>query len=343
MFHVHSAVVWLAPEMKTKSLTYFNYSMKLSGMVAPVFMFLAGVSIGLFALRQQNLNRDVRRAKLSVTRRGLQILLLGYGLHFLFYLFSGEWSNWLRIFKVDILHCIGLTIAMAPWIAWPKRVFNISALLLFITIPMLSMLFYRLPIAEHLPIGLAAYIVTTTRLALFPIVPYMAWAMLGLFIAPIYTHSLENENQERGFWFGIVAAAIAMWFTGSGLKTLYYTLSLDRLGTDTPQVKGLPHFFWQKGAIVIGLFSLSRFTTSLLDSIKVPFLTRFGRRSLFAYCLHLFMIYPLLGPHLRQRLSPREHLFSTVALVLCMYLLVTSYDIVSNRIVRIIARRTSSQ
>ena len=320
MFHVHSAVAWLDPEYK--SSLYFKYSMKLSGMIAPVFMFLAGISIGLIAKRTASSPEATKTAKYRVFKRGLQLWLIGYGLHLVFYILSGHLNNWTRILKVDILHCIGLTMAVTPWLAWPKHRLNIPALLIFIGAPLLSMLMYRLPITDHVPIGIAAYVTIPSKLSLFPIIPYTAWIMLGLFIAPLFNHALNSRNSERLFWIGLILGAIAMWCIGRWLKWGYYSLSLDRWGTDTPQVKGVLHFFWLKGAFVLGTFAIFRIAALLFDRLKPTFFVCFGKESLFAYCLHLFVVYPILGSYFKKSLSVQEHMLASFTLTCVMFLLV---------------------
>jgi uncharacterized membrane protein len=324
MFHVHSAVAWLDPALKSDA--YFRYSMKLSGMVAPCFMFLAGISIGLIAQKAENAAADNGALKRMITLRGLRIWLMGYGLHTLFYIFSGNLDNWTRILKVDILHCIGSTMVIAPWIAWPRKRLNITAFILFSAAPTLSMIAYRLPIQDWLPLGIAAYVTIPNRLSLFPTIPYMSWIMLGLFIAPLYTSALKEKKTEQRFWLGIAVSAIAMWMIGQGIKSGYYALSIHRLGAQPPQVKGVLHFFWFKGAIVLAVFTVVRLTSGILDRVQCPFFVRFGRRSLFAYCIHLMIVYPLLGPYLKRSLSVEQHILASLSLTTLMFFAVIAFE-----------------
>ena len=47
MFFVHPAVAWMTAEAKDS--LYFLYSMRVSGIVAPTFLTLAGISVALIA------------------------------------------------------------------------------------------------------------------------------------------------------------------------------------------------------------------------------------------------------------------------------------------------------
>ena len=325
MFHVHSAVAWMTPE--AKSTLYFKYSMKVSGMVAPVFMFLAGISMMLVYDKLLSQGIELSSIRRRLFRRGLQILAMGYGLHALFFLLSGHWTYWLRIFKVDILHCIGLSMMCASRICLPKpdRRINLPALALFLGAPVLSMILYRAPV-DSLPTPIAAYFSTTTKLSLFPIIPYGAWLGLGLFIAPFFLHGQHSNRSMRRFWIGIALCAVAMWFAGKGAKSLYYSLHLDRLGTEVPQVKGVLHFFLKKGAFVLLLFLVFGLTAPLFDRIKKRYLVRFGKTSLFAYALHLAIVYPFFGSVFRRSLTIHTHIVATLAITVIMFGAVVAYE-----------------
>lgn len=300
--------------------------MKISGMIAPVFIFLAGISMALVNDKLSSAGIETSQIRKRLLKRGLQILVMGYGLHVFFFLLSSHSGYWLRIFKVDILHCIGLSMICSVWLCFPKpdRT-NYSALALFILAPILSMILYRLPI-DSLPIPIAAYFSTSTKLSLFPIIPYISWMGLGLFVAPFYLRAQQSSGNMRGFWLGIALIAFIMWLSGKGTKSLYYMLHLDRLGTDIPQVKGLLHFFLMKGTFVLLLFLFFGLTATLFDRARKRFFVRFGKRSLFAYALHLAIIYPFFGSLLKGSLNIGSHLFATFSIIVVMFSAVMAYE-----------------
>jgi hypothetical protein len=59
----------------------------------------------------------------------------------------------------------------------------------------------------------------------------------------------------------------------------------------------------------------------LLDRFSVRSLVLFGQTSLFAYTVHLYLVYHVAGPTLRRSLSPQAHLVYTVYLTLMMFVL----------------------
>lgn len=316
MFFVHPAVAWMSPA--AKNTTYFRNFMQVSGMIAPTFMFLAGFSIAIIAHRTLAGGKDFHQAKIRIAKRGLEILLVGYGLHLFMYFLSGAHGPFVRALKVDILHCIGLTMALVPWIALPKTRMNYAALALALFLPLLSMVLYRLPIGDILPTYIAGYFTSRTKYTLFPFIPYAAWIMFGLFFGSLFLNGTSSAEKEKRFWTIVVLAAVLMWVAGFGFKYVYYAAHFDKWGVDKPQVVGVPHFFWTKGAVVLLLLVLSRITAPLFEKIKGSFVVEFGRYSLFSYCVHLLIIYPMAGSWFSKRLGPGGHLLSSVGLTAVM-------------------------
>ena len=93
----------------------YGAAMFVAGMGAPLFLFLAGVSVSLSAASKLRRTSDHTVAAAAVVRRGLQI----FGLAFLFRLQACilSWGPWRTLLKVDILNIMGPSImaAAALW------------------------------------------------------------------------------------------------------------------------------------------------------------------------------------------------------------------------------------
>lgn len=324
MFFVHTAVAWLSPSVRGSR--YWAWSMEISGLVAPTFLFLAGLSLAIFAERADSVGVDRELSRRRVFRRGAQILALGYGLHFTFFALSGFHGDFSRVFKVDVLHCVGLSMMFFSRFAWPSAGVNSRAAGAFLVLPVFAWLAYRLPLDRWLPPGLSAYLTTREPLALFPFIPYATWVAMGLVVAPWWLAASGSRREELRFALRLAAAGGLLLVAGEALGRLYYGCSLDTLGLDPAieprQTKGLVHLFWTKGAIVCFLFSFAAITGPSWSSRAARPLLRFGRRSLLAYSAHLIVIYPVAGPYLSERLAPWQQSLMTVLLTLLMYGLV---------------------
>ncbi len=323
MFVVHAAVAWLAPEAQQGS--YFEWAMAVSGLVAPTFLFLAGLSMVVVADRERSAGADPSSTRWRLARRGLEIVATGYALHLLYFALDGFGGTWTRVLKVDVLHCVGLAmLAFAP-LAAPSTSNRFVAGAAFVLLPVLGSALYRLPIGAYLPRGIAAYLTTREPLALFPFVPYATWVALGLCIGPWWLSASRDARRETRFAIAMLVAAAIFYATGKALGTVYYDLALDTLGLPAggpAQTKGLLHLFFHKGAFVLVFVALAIFGRSLWRSPAARPLVLFGKRSLFAYGAHLVLIYPVAGRYLAERLDPAAHAALSAALTLVMYGLV---------------------
>jgi uncharacterized membrane protein len=321
MFFVHSGYAWLTPE--DKAATYGRWVSQISGMVAPVFMFLAGVAVAIVADGVRRRGDDEARARRRIALRGLTILALGYGLHLAFWALDGFHAPWQKVLKVDVLHCIGVALAVLPWVAWPRRRLSWPALVAFGVLVLGAQLTWRLPLASWLPDPVAGYFTRNCENSLFPAFPYAGWVALGLFVGPLWQADRREPGRERRFWIGIAAAVVGAVAVGFGIEVLYYASGLDRLGSDGRVPITTVHFFFYKAAVVLTLFLIARITDAALARSPVAPLVLLGRTSLFAYCVHLALIYHLFGRDWSRALSPPRHgagagLLALLMLLLCL-------------------------
>ena len=110
MFEVHSYDSWLGGSARD---SHFMQWSQLSGTIpAPLFLFLAGVSIALVSgkMREKGIgaNQIARRAIL----RGAEILGLGLLFRVQEYVLGIPWAPWTDLLRVDILNTIGISIML---------------------------------------------------------------------------------------------------------------------------------------------------------------------------------------------------------------------------------------
>jgi uncharacterized membrane protein len=131
------ALVLLRPELKTDRL--YRWLDAIDGLVAPAFLFTAGFTLGLALVRSAKEDRRSARAR-RVLRRILEVLLVATLLNVLWFPIRSE-PQWLL--RVDILHCIGISLltalplvaALAGWPATLKWLALGVAVLLFAVSP----------------------------------------------------------------------------------------------------------------------------------------------------------------------------------------------------------------
>lgn len=314
MFFVHSGWAWLAPEHRDDSL-YGAAVSQISGMVAPVFMFLAGISMAIVAGRRRG---DERQARRTMALRGLQIMGLGYGLGLTYLVLSSFPADWWRMLKVDILQCIGLSMILMSLCCWPRRTRNWPALAAYFAIVIGAQITWRVRFGDWLPDAVAGFLTREVPGSRFPLFPYGGWVALGLFVGPLWSAATTDPARERRFWLGLaVAAAIAfgLWQAGAWA---HVHLGLNRIGIDGKAPVTTVHYFFFKTGLLFALFGTARLTAHVLDRVPVAPLVLLGRTSLFAYCAHLLAVYYAFGPYCLGRLDPWEHVACIALLAAAM-------------------------
>ncbi len=332
MFLVHSGPPWIAPEHAGGA--YARVIGQIAGMVAPVFLFLAGVAVAIVARRAAETSRARRR----VIVRGLQIVAVGYAMQLLFWAGRG-FTDFARVLKVDVLHCIGATMALMALAAWPRGRWNPAAIAAFLFLLLCAQVTWRLPLGDVLPEPLAAYLTRYAGHSLFPILPYGAWIALGLFVGPLWLAS-RDANRERRFLAGLGLVTVALVGLSHVTELAEGISGLAALPAPGGRLVGTTvSFFLLKGAFVFALLLLARLLERPLSSWKRDPLLLWGRTSLFAYCVHLVLVFHGLGWLLGDRLSPPAHLAATAGLAAVMWALCLGWERWGRRPSRALAER----
>src|SRR5580698_9614602 len=108
MFQTHCYDSWLGGA--ARKTQFFAYSQLGGTLPAPLFLFLAGVSVALATDRSWQQGIEASRIARSTILRGLEVL--GFGLLFRLqeFLLGQPWAPWTDLFRVDVLNIIGLSI-----------------------------------------------------------------------------------------------------------------------------------------------------------------------------------------------------------------------------------------
>lgn len=186
----------LAPEFRDTSNAVFAIWKYNRGITAPVFFTVAGFIFMYLLIRNKSAGRANPRVKKGI-KRGLMLIALGYVLRLDFpgFLLKGEVYD--NFYKIDVLHCIGLSILLLIGIyllSYNRKKYVMplllggSTLFLFCTYPWYSSWDY-----SFLPKFLANFI-TKANGSVFTIFPWFGYASFGAFMATLFSIYREKKN-----------------------------------------------------------------------------------------------------------------------------------------------------
>ena len=294
MIESHLFDSWTAdPDRQTSA---FSLAMILGGMGAPLFLFLAGVSVPLSAASKLRRTGSVREASAAVVRRGLAIL----GLAFLFRIQAWilGWSSPRLLLRVDILNIMGPSIAAAGgfWgLAKSTRV------RLGVFAAATGGLVFLTPIIRNASIGglpdpIEAYIRPVSNVDTFVFFPWAGFVFAGA-IAGLLLEDTPSSNETR-LIVRLTCAGLAVAALSFGLSYLPSPYANSSFWTTSPA-----YFFLRAGILTAAIGAAYAWESRPGGTAKWSPLRQLGRTSLFIYWIHVEMVYGLVSLPLHRALT----------------------------------------
>lgn len=228
MFQTHCFDSWLRPDLRG---THFYKLSQLGGTLpAPLFIFLAGVSVALVTekLRQKGITAaEIARQTIL---RGAEIYGLGVLFRIQEFALGYKWAPWTDLLRVDILNTLGISMMLMGVLCWVTALPDVSAarrrgiifaLIAAAAIAMLTPPLWTAWRPKFLPWPLQTYIngvhtFNEPQHWLFPIFPWCAFAFAGLAIG--FLVFTEFARRHEGLFFlalglgGVAAVLLSMLF-----------------------------------------------------------------------------------------------------------------------------------
>jgi uncharacterized membrane protein len=302
MIEAHTFDAWtLMTERTTAAYKIANF---IGGLAAPIFLFLAGVSVAMASAARARRTGDRAAAAWSVQKRGWQI----FGLAFLFRLQSWTLSPGATvkgIFKADILNIMGPSIAAAAWI-WGRLPDRKTRLVVFGALA--GAFTYATPIIRHatwvawLPDPIEWYVRPFPKLSVFTIFPWAGYVFAGSFIGE-WLETVKSPAEEWRANQRLAAAGVLLIAAGYGATSLpsLYPAGYSEFWTSSPT------YYFIKIGIMLVLMGLiyvyvqRPFSAEPRNPAWSPML-EFGRSSLFVYWIHVEIAYGIFTYPLHRRL-----------------------------------------
>jgi uncharacterized membrane protein len=329
MVMAHVTDAWTRPDDRTG--TPYAYTVFVAGLAAPLFLFLAGLTLSM-AASARAFKVGFAAAAAMARWRGVQI----FALAFLFRLQSQllGWGALINFLKVDILNIMGITMTAAA-ILWGFSERRIVRVMLFaaatIAVAMGTPLVRETPLLSALPDAIEAYIRPKPGFTNFALFPWAGFLLAGAIVGELI-YAARTKTEERRMQVGLLLAGlggIVIAYAASFQPSIY---PVANFWTSSPTF-----FFIRLGictvmvpiARAIDLFHAivrERFGDRLPEGAPGLVITTLGRSSLFVYWIHVEMAYGGIARPIKRALPLEVSLIATVALCALLYAIVKWKD-----------------
>src|SRR5690349_17335110 len=116
MFQTHCYDSWLRPESRHSAV--YAWSQLGGTLPAPLFVFLAGISVALITERLGQKGVTPGAIARQTIRRGAEILGLGLLFRAQEFALGYPWSPWTDLLRVDVLNILGLSMMLMGVLCW---------------------------------------------------------------------------------------------------------------------------------------------------------------------------------------------------------------------------------
>ena len=298
MFQSHCYSSWLSAE--SKRTEFFRYSQMAGTLPAPLFIFLAGISVALVTERLRGKGVEHGAIARQVMLRGAEVFGLGLLFRVQEFVLGIPISPWTDLLRVDVLNILGISMILLGALGWlvgsgaaaaARTRSIVAALVVSIVIPVLTPALWTTARPRFLPWPLESYvngvhIFDQPQSWLFPVFPWVGFAFVGLAISHWLFTDFARRQEGRSF-FGIAVAGaaaigISMRFDASNVK----------LWGDYDYWHSSPNFFLARcGALMLILFLAYAWCRSGFGQKGFSPITQLGTTSLLVYWVHIEFVY----------------------------------------------------
>lgn len=321
MIHGHVLDAWTRDA--DRSTRAFSYLTIMGGFAAPVFLWLAGLSLILTAEQRRATGAGRLATTEAIVKRGLEVFILAFVFRLQAFVISPGGSP-LKLFRVDILNIMGLGIVMAGLVwglcrtrAQAAATYTLLATAAALCTPILRTAGW----VQSVPTWLSWYIRPVGEHTTFTGFPWWGFVFAGGAAGIALALARERSASRRM----LVAFAVA----GAALVGLgFYTASLPTIYAVSSFWTSSPTYF----AIRLGVAALVLAACYVMSALTAPWgitggaLARLGQSSLFIYWIHIELVYGTVAASLRHRLPLWQMEVAYVAFSATMYAAVVLRD-----------------
>ena len=302
MIETHCYDSWLSEDVKKSE--FYRYSQMGGTLPAPLFIFLAGISVALVTERLRAKGAARSAIAKQVMGRGAEVFGLGILFRLQELILGIPISPWTDLWRVDVLNILGISMILMAALCWVAgggassiavavvRARNlILALVAAAAVAMATPALWTTWRPRFLPWQVESYvngvhIFDRPQVWLFPIFPWAGFAFVGLAVGFWLFTDFARQREELGF--GVLGLA--------GVAAFGAALALDRWGVAMYAVYDFwhtsPNFFLARCAVIVVILCLV-YAWCRWGWGEVGFspMEQLGRTSLLVYWVHIELVY----------------------------------------------------
>ena len=320
MIEAHTLDSWT--KVADKQSPAYQWAILIAGYGAPIFLFLAGITLMLAAGGRLRKGLSLRQVTRVAVRRGAWILALAFLFRLQSFLISGGRFPQ-ALLKVDILNVMGVSMLVAA-LGWGAAATLKRRVLLFaavtVAVAMATPLIRSWAALDVLPDWLEAYLRPRPGLTNFTLFPWAAFFTAGCVAGAWLDVRPAGDDRPLMRWVAVAGIALAAGGYGASFLPPIYA--------ETGFWTSSPTFFFLRLGVLLVLVAVAY---QLSRVWRWEGLQEFGRASLFVYWVHVELVYGVLSAPIHRRLTFPVAVGAFVAFTAAMFGLVRLKDAIQRR------------
>ena len=286
MIEAHTLDAWTRASDRTSTL--FRDAMVLAGFAAPLFLWLAGITLVLSADAAMRRGQSRRAAAEAVCRRGLEIFVLAFLFRLQAFIVSPG-AHPVTLFRVDILNIMGPAIA-AGGVIWLIAGTRATAFAVYAStaaaVAMLTPIVRTAALVNRLPIWVQWYVRPSGDNTTFTGFPWAGFVFAGA-AAGVVLAAGRAASAERQTYVRLAVAGGLLAFLG------FYTATQPSIYRESSFWTTSPAYFAIRAGVLLVTLAAVYFVecSSPVWRVVLSPLARLGRQSLFVYWIHVELVY----------------------------------------------------
>ena len=307
MLQGHVFHSFLRPELKTTGA--YTLSQFVGGMPPALFLFLTGVTLAFLMDSIERKGMAPRERVLQSLRRAGYLFFLAFAFRLQLWVFSGFPAPWQGVFKVDVLNCMGISIALLSVMALFKtaeriRLCAVLGLAIALLSPMISEMDW-----SGVPWIIRNYIIPDYNS--FGIFPWGAYLAFGVSAGSVI-RTIPREPRNAACSGRRCSAACSSWARQYMANSSFTIYAKSEFWLNSPaQVL-------TKVGVLFLMVSLAFLWTRYGAGEGWSWIRQFGVTSLLVYWVHIELVYGHASWFFKDSLTVPQTVFAAVIVILLM-------------------------